>query len=140
MVSRIIVEQFEAIQHTRDKSPEGLDHAEENIISTSPATGWRRPYLGLVVCLSSTKGNTKVLKQVVKRDEEATTSPEGLTYPKGGTSVESSIPCSHGGRASIVKGTEEVENVEANSKYQDKAEGQRPRYFIRPMSTGFSIR
>ncbi|RWV99525.1 hypothetical protein BHE74_00038744 [Ensete ventricosum] len=61
-------------------------------------------------------------------------------YHKGGTSVESSIPCSHGGRASIVKGTEEVENIEANSKYQDKAEGQRPGYFIRPVSTGFSTR
>ncbi|RWW79734.1 hypothetical protein BHE74_00011974 [Ensete ventricosum] len=42
---------------------------------------------------------------------------------EGETSVESSIPCSHGGRALVVKGTEEVENAEANSKYQDMAEG-----------------
>ncbi|RWW31865.1 hypothetical protein BHE74_00007548 [Ensete ventricosum] len=39
--------------------------------------------------------------------------------------VRSSIPCSHGGRALIVKGAEEVENTKANSKYQDKVEGQR---------------
>ncbi|RWW90309.1 hypothetical protein BHE74_00000545 [Ensete ventricosum] len=61
-------------------------------------------------------------------------------YRRGGISVESSIPCSHGGRALVVKGAEEVENAEANSKYQDKAEGQRLKNFIRPMSTGFSSR
>ncbi|RWW23516.1 hypothetical protein GW17_00012231 [Ensete ventricosum] len=44
-------------------------------------------------------------------------------YRRGGTSMESSIPCSHGGRALVVKGAEEVENAKANSKYQDKAEG-----------------
>ncbi|RZR93994.1 hypothetical protein BHM03_00022597 [Ensete ventricosum] len=44
-------------------------------------------------------------------------------YRRGGISVESSIPCSHGGRALVVKGTVEVENAEANSKYQDKDEG-----------------
>ncbi|RWV81365.1 hypothetical protein GW17_00057223 [Ensete ventricosum] len=113
---------------------------------------------------------TKVLKHVVERGEKATTSPEGLSYPKakrrserrwtrrsatvsqrriyrsrrkgrrckatdiramglvaawyrrGGTSLESSIPCSYGGRALVVKGAEEVENAEANSKYQDKDE------------------
>ncbi|RZR75234.1 hypothetical protein BHM03_00052434 [Ensete ventricosum] len=42
---------------------------------------------------------------------------------EGGTSVESSIPCSNGGRALVVKGAQEVENAEANSKYQDKTEG-----------------
>ncbi|RZS23691.1 hypothetical protein BHM03_00056662 [Ensete ventricosum] len=79
-----------------------------------------------------------VLEVVVERSEEAMTSPEGLNYPKakrrckatnsramglaapwyrkGGTSVESSIPYSHGGRALVVKGAEEVENTEANSK------------------------
>ncbi|RWW10608.1 hypothetical protein BHE74_00034819 [Ensete ventricosum] len=117
----------------------------------------------------STKGNcsenTKVLKQVVERGEEATTSPKGLNYLKtkrrsewrwtqrsvtvpqrqnyrsrkkgrrckatdssamglavswyrrGKTFVESSIPRSHRGRALVVKGAEEAENVEANSKY-----------------------
>ncbi|RWW71638.1 hypothetical protein BHE74_00020607 [Ensete ventricosum] len=43
---------------------------------------------------------------------------------EGGTSVESSIPCSHGGRALVVKQAKEVENAEANSKYEDKAEGR----------------
>ncbi|RRT38059.1 hypothetical protein B296_00042984 [Ensete ventricosum] len=129
-----------------------------------------------------------VLKQVVERGEEATTSPVGLSYPKakrrlerrwtrrsaivpyrriyrsrtkrckckttdsramglatpwyrrGGTSVESSIPCSYGGRALVVKGAEEVENTKANSRYQDKVEGQRLRNFIRPVSMGFSSR
>ncbi|RWW40203.1 hypothetical protein BHE74_00054399 [Ensete ventricosum] len=52
----------------------------------------------------------------------------------------SSIPYSHERRALIVKGTEEMENTDVNSKYQDKVEGQRPRNFIRPMSTGFSSR
>ncbi|RRT39249.1 hypothetical protein B296_00050805 [Ensete ventricosum] len=67
----------------------------------------------------------------------------GLTAPwyrRGKTFVESSIPCSYGGRALVVKGTQEVENAETNSKYQDRAEGQRPRNFIRPMSMGFSLR
>ncbi|RWV87792.1 hypothetical protein GW17_00050180 [Ensete ventricosum] len=40
-------------------------------------------------------------------------------YRRGGTSVESSIPCSHGGRALVVKEAEEVENAKAKSKYQD---------------------
>ncbi|RWV80806.1 hypothetical protein BHE74_00038397 [Ensete ventricosum] len=44
-------------------------------------------------------------------------------YHKGGTSIESSILCSHGERALVVKGTEEVEIEEANSKYYDKTEG-----------------
>ncbi|RWW33530.1 hypothetical protein GW17_00001743 [Ensete ventricosum] len=61
-------------------------------------------------------------------------------YHRGGTSVEASIPCSHGGKVLVVKATEKVENVEANSKYRDRAEGQRPRNFIRPMSTGFVSR
>ncbi|RRT53158.1 hypothetical protein B296_00018587 [Ensete ventricosum] len=43
-------------------------------------------------------------------------------YRRGGTSIESSIPCSHGGKALVVKGAEKVENAEANSKYQDRAE------------------
>ncbi|RWW10039.1 hypothetical protein GW17_00026440 [Ensete ventricosum] len=55
---------------------------------------------------------------------------------EGRTSVESSIPCFHGGRALVVKRAEEVENAEANSKYQDRVEGQRPRNFIRPKFDG----
>ncbi|RWW09546.1 hypothetical protein GW17_00026964 [Ensete ventricosum] len=42
-------------------------------------------------------------------------------YRRGVTFVESSIPCSHGRRALVVKGVEEMENAELNSKYQDKA-------------------
>ncbi|RRT53065.1 hypothetical protein B296_00028248 [Ensete ventricosum] len=63
-----------------------------------------------------------------------------LWYRRGGTSMESSIPCSHRGRALVVKGAEEVEDAKVNSKYQLRAEGQRPRNFIRPMSMGFSSR
>ncbi|RZS04001.1 hypothetical protein BHM03_00034263 [Ensete ventricosum] len=55
-------------------------------------------------------------------------------------SVESSIPCSHGGRALVVREAEKVENAKANFKYQDKAEGQKSENFIRPLSTGFSSR
>ncbi|RWW84333.1 hypothetical protein BHE74_00007066 [Ensete ventricosum] len=44
-------------------------------------------------------------------------------YCRGGTSAESSIPCSNGGRALVIKGAEKVENAETNSKYQDKVEG-----------------
>ncbi|RWW20722.1 hypothetical protein BHE74_00043387 [Ensete ventricosum] len=61
-------------------------------------------------------------------------------YHRGGTSVESSIPCSHGGRALVIKGAEEVENAKTYSKYQDKVEGQRPRNFIRSVSMNFSSR
>ncbi|RWW71952.1 hypothetical protein BHE74_00020286 [Ensete ventricosum] len=61
-------------------------------------------------------------------------------YRRGRIFVESSIPFSHGGSALVMKGAEEVENAEANSKYQDKAEGQRPRNFIRPVSMGFLSR
>ncbi|RWV99954.1 hypothetical protein GW17_00037112 [Ensete ventricosum] len=34
----------------------------------------------------------------------------------------------------VANGTKEVENAEVNSKYQDRAKGQRPRNFIRPVS------
>ncbi|RWW70936.1 hypothetical protein BHE74_00021360 [Ensete ventricosum] len=61
-------------------------------------------------------------------------------YHRGGIFVESSIPCSHGGRALVIKGTEDVENAETNSKYQDRAKGHRSRNFIRPVSMDFSSR
>ncbi|RWW10726.1 hypothetical protein GW17_00025718 [Ensete ventricosum] len=61
-------------------------------------------------------------------------------YRRGGTSVESLIPYSYGRRTLVVKGAEEVENAKANSKYQDRVEGQRPRNFIRPVSMDFSSR
>ncbi|RWV84899.1 hypothetical protein GW17_00053351 [Ensete ventricosum] len=37
-------------------------------------------------------------------------------YRRGGTSVESLIPCSHRGRALAIKGAKEMENAEANSQ------------------------
>ncbi|RZS02141.1 hypothetical protein BHM03_00032129 [Ensete ventricosum] len=76
-----------------------------------------------------------------RRCEATGSSAMGLAAPwyrRGGTSMESLIPSSYGGRALVVKRVEEVENTEANSKYQEKAEGQRPRNFIRSVSTGFS--
>ncbi|RZR98398.1 hypothetical protein BHM03_00027749 [Ensete ventricosum] len=137
-------------------------HRRDLIIQRYDRSDWR---VGLLQCSHSLKGarqirgqgrencseNTEVLKLVVERDEEATMSPEGLSYPRakrrlerrwtrmsttmpqrriyrlrrkgrrckatdsramgsatpwyrrGGTSVESSIPCSHGGRALVVK-------------------------------------
>ncbi|RWV97007.1 hypothetical protein GW17_00040235 [Ensete ventricosum] len=63
-----------------------------------------------------------------------------LWYHKGETFMESSIPCSSEGRPLIAKGAEKVENAEANSKYQNRAEGQRPRNFIRPVSADFLSR
>ncbi|THU54032.1 hypothetical protein C4D60_Mb10t20730 [Musa balbisiana] len=44
------------------------------------------------------------------------------------------------GERLVMNGAKKVENAEANSKYQDKAEGQRLRNFIRPVSTSFSSR
>ncbi|RWW67145.1 hypothetical protein BHE74_00025431 [Ensete ventricosum] len=78
-----------------------------------------------------------------RRCEATGSSAMGLAAPwyrRGGTSMESLIPSSYGGRALVVKRVEEVENAEANSKYQEKAEAQRPRNFIRSVSTGFSSR
>ncbi|RWW47469.1 hypothetical protein BHE74_00046530, partial [Ensete ventricosum] len=40
----------------------------------------------------------------------------------------------------VIKGAEEVENAEANSKYQEKVEGQKLWNFIRSVSTRFSSR
>ncbi|RRT53228.1 hypothetical protein B296_00032432 [Ensete ventricosum] len=40
----------------------------------------------------------------------------------------------------VMKGDEEVENTEVNSKYEDKTRGQRLRNFIRPVATSFSSR
>ena len=60
--------------------------------------------------------------------------------------VEVGLPWSHRslalmeGECLVVKGAEEVENAEANSKYQDKAEGQKLGNFIRPVSMSFLSR
>ncbi|RWW26245.1 hypothetical protein BHE74_00001515 [Ensete ventricosum] len=63
-----------------------------------------------------------------------------LWYRRGRTFMESSVPCSHVGRALVVTRVEKVEIAEANSKYQDKAEGQRSGNFIRSVSMGLSSR
>ncbi|RZS03401.1 hypothetical protein BHM03_00033584 [Ensete ventricosum] len=80
--------------------------------------------VGVLQCSHSFKGTRQVRrqgrKQVVEMGEKAT-SPDGLNDP-------------------IVKETKEVENVETKSKYQDRAKGQRPWNFIRPVLTGFSLR
>ena len=44
------------------------------------------------------------------------------------------------GECLVVKGAEEVEHAETNSEYRDKAEGQRPMNFVRPVSMSFSSR
>ncbi|RWV84020.1 hypothetical protein GW17_00054308 [Ensete ventricosum] len=141
--------------------------AKKNRIGASPATRWQRPCMRVAVCLSIDQGDllgghsgveaggrkgrgsddessgAQLPKKRTRRCKSTDSRAMGLAAPwyrRGGTSVESSIPCSHGGRALVVKGAEEVENAKANSKYQDRAEGQRPRNFIRPMSMGFSSR
>ncbi|RZR77658.1 hypothetical protein BHM03_00002763 [Ensete ventricosum] len=115
-------------------------HGGDLIIQRYDQSDWR---VGLLQCLYSLKGAPQVREQdqVVERGEEATKSLEELSYPKakrrlekrwtrrsaivpqrqiyqlGGTSVDSSIPCSHGGRALVIKGAKEVEKTDANSKY-----------------------
>ncbi|RZS11865.1 hypothetical protein BHM03_00043238 [Ensete ventricosum] len=105
-------------------------HGGDLIIQRYDRSGWR---VGLLQCSHLLKGAQQVRGQGRAMDSRAM----GLATPwyrRGGTSIESSIPCSHGGRALVVKGAEEVENTKANSKYQDRAEGQMPRSFIRPVS------
>ncbi|RZS17538.1 hypothetical protein BHM03_00049688 [Ensete ventricosum] len=88
-------------------------HGGDLIIQRYDQSDWR---VGLLQCLYSLKGARQVRGQGRATDSRAmgSTAP---WYHKGGTSVESSIPCSHGGRALVVKGAEEMENAEANSKY-----------------------
>ncbi|RZS23134.1 hypothetical protein BHM03_00055995 [Ensete ventricosum] len=110
-----------ALSLTSDKSPKSTSESHgggDLIIQRYDQSGWR---VGLLHCSHSFKGaqqvrgQDRVLKQVVERGEEAMTSPEGLNYPKvkrqleirDGTSMESSIPCSHGGKEFVVKGAEE---------------------------------
>ncbi|RZS15897.1 hypothetical protein BHM03_00047802 [Ensete ventricosum] len=119
--------------HIRLREP---DKSEDKV--EYDRSSWR---VGLLQCSHSLKG---ARKSEDKAECKATDSRAmGLAAPwyrRGGTSMESLIHCSHGGRALVVKGAEEVENAKANSKYQDRVEGQRPRNFIRLMSMGFSLR
>ncbi|RWW59628.1 hypothetical protein BHE74_00033419 [Ensete ventricosum] len=103
------------------------------IIQRYDRSDWR---VRLIQCSHSLKGVRQVrgLGRVVERGEEAMTSLEGLSYPKAKRRSKRRWT------RNIVKGAEEVENADANSKYQDKAEGQRPKNCIRPMSTSFSSR
>ncbi|RRT35758.1 hypothetical protein B296_00013546 [Ensete ventricosum] len=118
----------------------------------SPTTRWRRPCMRVAVYLSidqrellgghsgveaggqkgrgsddeSSGAQLPKIKALVRKevDLEEHYSLAAPWYYRGGTSVESSIPCSHGGRALVVKGAKEVENAEANSKYQDMVEAK----------------
>ncbi|RZR74784.1 hypothetical protein BHM03_00043392 [Ensete ventricosum] len=113
-------------------------HGGDLTIQRYDRSGWR---VGLLQCSHSFKGAGKSEdKAECKATDSRTMGLAAPWYHRGETSMESLIPCSHGGRALDVKGVEKVKNVEANSKYQDKAIGQRPRNFIRPVSMGFSSR
>ncbi|RWW50530.1 hypothetical protein BHE74_00043201 [Ensete ventricosum] len=65
---------------------------------------------------------------------------------QGRVSEQAGLPRSHRSLALMEgehwskKGAEEVENAKSNSEYQDRAEGQRPRNFIRLVLMGFSSR
>ncbi|RRT60756.1 hypothetical protein B296_00033857 [Ensete ventricosum] len=63
-----------------------------------------------------------------------------LWYRRGGTFVEASIPRSYGGRVLVVKGVEEVENAEANSKYQDRTERQEAKELHKTSVNGLLIK
>ncbi|RWW42999.1 hypothetical protein BHE74_00051377 [Ensete ventricosum] len=84
-----------------DKSVD-IKESMENKVDMSPTIEWQRPCMGVAVCLSINQGE---LLEEYKGVEVG-------SRKRGGTSVESLIPCSHGGRALVVKGVEEVENVE----------------------------
>ncbi|RWW20086.1 hypothetical protein GW17_00015825 [Ensete ventricosum] len=69
-------------------------HGRDSIIQRYDRSDRR---VGLLQCLYSLKGarqvrgqgrNTEVLKRVIERGEEATTSPEGLSYPKAKCRLE----------------------------------------------------
>ncbi|RRT66838.1 hypothetical protein B296_00039801 [Ensete ventricosum] len=103
-----------------------------------PSVGHKK--VDLEECYSAAEMDLPITKKG-SRCEATDSNAMGMVvrwYCKGGTSMESSIPCSHEGRALVVKGIEKVENTKANSKYQDKAEGQRSENFIRPVLMGFS--
>ena len=71
------------------KGAEEVEHAEAISKYRDKAEG-QRPCMGVVVCISIDQTdcleNTEVLKQEVERGEEATTSPEGLSYQKSSIS------------------------------------------------------
>ncbi|RWV99275.1 hypothetical protein GW17_00037821 [Ensete ventricosum] len=92
-------------------------HGGNLIIYRYDRSGWR---VGLLQSKTKTKSEDKTKCNTT--DSRAT----GLAAPwyrRGETFVESSIPSSHRGRALVVKGAKEMENAEANSKYQDRTEG-----------------
>ncbi|RRT38573.1 hypothetical protein B296_00041134, partial [Ensete ventricosum] len=76
------------------------------------------------VCHNATEADLPIVKgRRYKAMDSRVMSLATPWYRKSRTFVESLIPCSYRGRALVVKGVEVMENVEANSKYQDKAEG-----------------
>ncbi|RWW58381.1 hypothetical protein BHE74_00034761 [Ensete ventricosum] len=88
-------------------------------------------------CIGEKSSETQLPKSKASLERRWTRKSTTVT---GEIFVESLIPCSHGGRALVVKGAEEVENAKTNSKYQDRTKGQKPKNFIRPMSMSFSSR
>ncbi|RWW52901.1 hypothetical protein BHE74_00040648 [Ensete ventricosum] len=65
-------------------------HGGDLIIQRYDRNGWRG---GLLQCSYSLKGARQVRGQgrVVERGEEATTSPEGLSYPKSKASIRKEV-------------------------------------------------
>ncbi|RZS20729.1 hypothetical protein BHM03_00053277 [Ensete ventricosum] len=65
-------------------------HGGDLIIQRYDRSGWR---VGLLQCSHSFKGARQVREQgqVVERGEDATTSPEGLIYPKSKVSVRKEV-------------------------------------------------
>ncbi|RZR94315.1 hypothetical protein BHM03_00022989 [Ensete ventricosum] len=118
-------------------------HGGDLIIQRYDQSGWR---VGLLQCSHSLKEARQVRGQSRRKGCRCkVTNSRAIClaapwYRRGGTSVELSIPCSHGERALVVKEAEEVENAKANSKYQERVEGQRPRNFVRLVSMGFLSR
>ncbi|RWW18039.1 hypothetical protein GW17_00017993 [Ensete ventricosum] len=132
--------------------------AKENIIGASPATRWWRPCMRVAVCLSIDQGELLGGHSGVEvggrkgRGSDDESSVAQLPKSKASvrkevdseehhTAVEADLPIAKEGmQMHVIKGREEVENTEANSKYQDRAEGQRLRNFVRPVSMDFSSR
>ncbi|RZR91644.1 hypothetical protein BHM03_00019810, partial [Ensete ventricosum] len=90
-------------------------HGGDLIILRFDRSSWR---VELLQCSHSLKGARQVRGQGRKGRRCKTTDSRAMGlvapwYRRGGTSVESSIPCSHGERALVVKGAEEVENAKA---------------------------
>ncbi|RWV77651.1 hypothetical protein GW17_00061491 [Ensete ventricosum] len=126
----------------RDRSKDKADNDESNGAQLPKNKALVRKEMDSEECYSATEADLPIARKGrrCKVTDSRVMGSIALWYRRGGTSIESLIPCSHRGRALVMKGADEVENAEANSKYQEKIEGQRPRNFIRPVSTSFSLK